>query len=388
MSLIRETLAATSMNIKSLPQRLGASLVTVVGVATTVAVMVALLSIGAGLLKTSTKNIGLDRVIVMPSGAQSEYAGSMAREAVDIVGQAPGVKRAADGRPMVDGTALVVVEVTKKDGGTSNIGLRGVGPMARQINPAVRLTAGRLYRPAVHELIAGKGARSQFKDLDIGDRIALRGTEWTIVGAYEANGGIEENGLIGDADTVLAAFDRTGYQSISARLANPGDFARFKDALTTDPRLDVEPKRYRTYLNDQLKQLTTVLNFVGYFVGVVMAIGAVISALNTMYAAVDARKREIATLRAIGFGGTAVVVSFMVESLVLAVPGALLGAGLAWVAFNGHAISALGLSFPLAVTGPLVLTGVILSLVIGLVGGFAPSLRAAGLPVATALRAT
>jgi putative ABC transport system permease protein len=388
MSLFSQIAAVTVMNIKGLPQRLGASLVTVVGVATTVAVMVSLLAIGAGLVKTSTRNVSLDRVIVMPTGAQSEYSGSMSREAADLIGQAPGVKRAADGRPLVSPSAVIVVEVEKKDGGTANISLRGFGPMGLQVDPNLHLVKGRMYRPAVHELIVGKSARAQFKNLDVGDRIALRGTEWTVVGAFDAGGGMEDNLLAADADTVMAAFDRNGYQSVSVRLENPAAFARFKDALTSEPRLDVEPKRFKTYLNDQLKQLTTVLNFVGYVVGVVMGIGAVISAVNTMYSSVSSRTREIATLRAIGFGGAAVVVSVMVESLVLAVPGALLGAGFAWLAFNGHAVNTLGLSFPLAVTAPLVLAGIVLSLVIGVIGGIAPALRAAGLPVASALRAT
>lgn len=388
MSLFSQIGAATAMNIKGVPQRLGASLVTVIGVAITVATMVSLLAIGGGLVKTSTKNIGPDRVIVMPSGAQSEYTGSMSREAADLIAQAPGVKRGPDGKPLASPSVAVVVEVEKKDGGSSNTALRGFGPMGLRIDPAIRLTQGRIYRPAVHELIVGKSAQAQFKNLDVGDHVMLRGTDWTVVGAFDAGGGMEDNLLIGDADTVMAAFDRTGYQSVQVKLDDPGAFARFKDALTSDPRLDVEVKRYRTYLDDQLKQLTTVLNFVGYVVGVVMGIGAVISALNTMYAAVDARRREIATLRAIGFGGMAVVVSVMIESLLLAVPGALLGAGLAWLVFNGHAVNALGLSFPLAVTLPLVAAGVVLSLVIGLIGGIAPSLRAAGLPVASALRAT
>jgi putative ABC transport system permease protein len=388
MSLFSQIAAATVINIKGLPQRLGSSLVTVVGVATTVAVMISLLAIGAGIVKTSNKNVGLDRVIVMPAGAQSEYSGSMSREAAALIAQAPGVQHTADGRPLASPSAVVVVEVTRKDGGTANIGLRGFGPMGRQVDPNIRLVTGRMYRPAVHELIAGKSARAQFKNLEVGDHIALRGTEWTVVGGFDAGGGLEDNLLVGDADTVMAAFERNGYRSVSVKLENPAAFARFKDALTSDPRLDVEAKRFKTYLNDQLKQLTIVLNFVGYVVGGVMGVGAVISAVNTMYSSVSARTREIATLRAIGFGGMAVVVSVMAESLVLAVPGALLGAGLAWLVFNGHAVNTLGLSFPLAVTAPLVASGVILSLIIGVVGGIAPALRAAGLPVASALRAT
>lgn len=389
MSLISQTVAATVMNLKGLPQRIGASLVTVVGVATTVAVMISLLAIGAGLEKTSARSISPDWVIVMPSGTQSEYAGSLSRDAVPVILQAPGIRKTADGQPMAQPMAMVIVEVTKKaDGVTTNIPIRGTGPMGWRIDPKLKLVKGRMYRPAVHELVVGKHVREQFRGFEVGDRVMLRGTEWAVVGEFEADGGMAENLIMADADTVLAAFDRNAYQSVEAKLSTPAAFQAFKDSLTSNPQLDVEAKRYATYVQTQLKQITGLLNFVGYFVGAVMAIGAVIGALNTMYSAVDGRTREIATLRAIGFGGAAVVASVMLESLALAIPGALLGAGVAWLAFNGHAISTVGLTFPLAVTAPLAITGVVFSLVIGLIGGFAPALRAAGLPVAAALRAT
>jgi putative ABC transport system permease protein len=339
-------------------------------------------------MQASYRNIGADRVVVLPSGAQSEYAGSLSREAAELITQAPGVRRTADGRPMVQPLALVVVEVTKKsDGEIENVALRGTGPMGREIDPSVRLIAGRMFRPAVHELIVGKDANAQFRGLGVGDHIVFRGSEWTVVGVFDAKGSIVENQLLADADTVMAAFDRTAYQSVEARLESPAAFTRFKDWLTSNPQLDVEPKLFSDYIQSQLKQLTVIIDFVGYFVGGVMAVGAVIGALNTMYSAVEGRTREIATLRAIGFGGAAVVTSVLVESLALAVPGALLGTAAAWLAFNGHAISTVGLTFPLAVTPPLVLTGIVFALAIGLVGGVAPALRAASLPVATALRA-
>jgi putative ABC transport system permease protein len=389
MSLFSQVAAATAMNIKGLPKRAGASLVTVIGVATTVAVMISLLAIGAGIVKTANRNITEDRVIVMPSGAQSEFTGSMSREAADLIAGAPGVKHDASGKPIASPGVMVIVEVEdKKTGDPVNVPIRGMTPMGLVIDPKMQVTEGRMFRPAVHELIVGQAAKRQFKHLNVGDHIALRGSDWTVVGAFDAKGGMEDNLIVGDADTVMAAFDRNGYQSVLVQLDSPAAFNRFKDALTADPRLDVEAKRYKAYIQGQMKQLTTILNFVGYFVGVVMAIGAIISALNTMYSAVDARVREIATLRAIGFGGTAVVVSVMVESLVLAIPGALLGAGLAWLVFNGHSVHTLNLTFPLAVTWPLVVTGIVFSLVIGLIGGFAPAMRAAGLPVAAALRAT
>jgi putative ABC transport system permease protein len=388
MSLIREIGAATAMNVKAIPSRLGSTFVTIVGVATTVAVMISLLAIGAGLMQTAGRNIDPSRVVILSDGAQAEYTSSISRTAVEQIAQAPGVRRDAQGQPIVQPMALAVVEVERKsDGSMANVGFRGAGPMNQLIDPAIKVTEGRMYRPAVHELIVGTKARDQFKDMDIGDKLALRGSEWTVVGIFEADGGIAESALMADADTVLAAFERPNFQSAEALLTSPAALTAFKDALSANPQLSVEVKTMKTYMADQMEQLTSVLNFVGYFVGGVMAVGAIIASIITMYAAVETRTREIATLRALGFGGMAIVTSVMVESLLLAIPGALLGAAATWVVFNGRDISTVGLTFPLAVTPPLVVAGIVLSVVIGLIGGFFPAIRAARIPVAEALRA-
>jgi putative ABC transport system permease protein len=377
------------MNVRALPQRAGTSLVTVIGVATVVAVMVSLLAIGAGLMQSVNRNVRPDDAIVTSSGAAAPYMGSISRTSAAIIADAPGVKKDPSGKPMVQPQATIIVETTKKsDGSSANIGFAGSGPEGRLMNTGLHLVAGRMYRPAVRELIAGRTASAQFKNLDLGDRITLRGTDWTVVGIFEDNGGQTENALIGDADTVMSAFDRNSFQIINVRLESPASFERFKDALTSNPQLSVEVKRTADYTRDQLKPVTSILNFVGYFIGIVMGVGAVFGAVNTMYSAVDSRTREIATLRAIGFGGSAVVISVLVEALLLAVPGALIGVLIAWLAFNGRAVSTLGLSFPLAVTPALFELAIIWALAIGLIGGLAPSVRAARLPVATALRAT
>jgi putative ABC transport system permease protein len=389
MNLFAQIWAVTAMNVRAMPQRAGASVVTVVGVATVVAVMVSLLSIAAGLMQMVDKNVQPEDAIVLSSGAPAIYLGSISRAAAAIIADAPGIKRDPDGKTMLQPTAIVIVEVTRKsDGGSANIAFQGSGHEGELMAAHAHLIAGRRFRPAVHELIAGRTASAQYRDLGLGDHITLRGTDWTVVGVFADNGATDENALIGDADTVMTAFDRPAFQSVSVRLSSPAMFERFKDALTSNPQLSVEVKRTSDYARDQLKPITGVLNFVGYFVGVVMAVGAVFGAINTMYSAVDARTREIATLRAIGFGGTAVVISVLVESLLLAIPGALLGVVIAWLLFNGHAISALGLTFPLAVTPALFELAIVWALVIGLIGGLAPSFRAARLPVATALRAT
>lgn len=388
MSLFKQIWAVTAMNIRALPQRAGTSLVTVIGVATVIAVMVSLLAIGVGLLQSINKNVRPDDAIVLTSGTAASYMGSISRTAAAIIADAPGVKKDAAGRPMAAPQALVIVEVTKKNGDSANIGFAGVSPEARVMEPSLHLIAGRRFLPAVRELIAGRSASAQYKNLAVGDHIILRGTEWSVVGVFEDNGGQSENALIGDSETVMSAFQRNSFQTVNVRLQSPDAFTRFKDALTSNPQLSVDVKRTADYTKEQLKPVTSILNFVGYFIGVVMAVGAVFGAVNTMYSAVDARAREIATLRAIGFGGTAVVISVMVESLLLAIPGALIGVAIAWVLFNGRAISSLGLTFPLAVTPGLLELAVVWALVIGLIGGLAPSIRAANLPVATALRAT
>ena len=385
--MFKQTFAVTGMNLSSLPQRLVSSLVTVIGVACVVAVMVSLLAIGAGLLKSAEGGASPDRAIVLSSGAAAAYMGQISREQAAIISDAPGIKTAPDGKPMAEPQATIIVEVTRKAGGTTNTAIVGSSPRWLGLDPNFKLTKGRMFRPAVRELIVGKSAASQFAHLDVGDHISLRGSEWTVVGQFESSGGLSQTVMIGDPDTVLAAFDRNAFQDVAVVLQSASAFKRFKDALTSNPQLQVDVKPMSQYVKDQLAQVTAVLNFVGYFVGVIMGVGAVFGAINTMYAAVDSRAREIATLRAIGFGGGAVLVSVMVESLMLAVPGALLGAAAAWLLFNGHAANIASLSFPLAVTPGLVVLGIVWSLFIGLIGGFLPSIRAARLPVATALRA-
>lgn len=382
--------AVVGMNVRSLPQRLGASAVTVIGIAAVVAVMVSILAISAGLMQSAGRASLPNSAIVLSAGATAAYMGSISREQAAIIADAPGLKIGPDGKPMVDSQATIIVEVTKKsDGSTANTAMQGVSLRWLKMHPKqYQVLEGRLFRPGLRELIVGKNVGQSFRNLGVGDTIKLRGSDWKVVGSFTANGGLAENAIIADPDTVLAAFERNAYQSVSAELQSPGAFRRFKDSLTANPQLKVDVKPMDEYVRDQLSQLTTILNFVGYFMGAVMAVGAVFGALNTMYAAVDGRAREIATLRAIGFGGFPVVVSVMVESLLIAVPGALLGALVAWLLFNGNAAHISALTFPVVVTPGLMVLGLIWALIIGLVGGLAPSIRAARLPVATALRAS
>jgi putative ABC transport system permease protein len=389
MGGLRQILAVTLMSLLALPRRIGSALVTVIGVACVVGVMISLLAVSAGLMESARKHQSASEAIVLSSGQAAEYMGSISASEVSIIADAPGVKLDPAGKPEVEPEATVVVEVSKRsDGADANIGLQGVGPEGAIMNRTLKLIAGRMFRPAVHELIVGREASAQFRNLGLGDHISLRGVDWQVVGVFSDEGALSENAMIADANTVLQAFDRNAYQMVVVELTSPNAFGRFKDALATNPQLSLDVKRQADYARDQLKQITSIFNFIGYFIGAVMALGAIFGAINTMYSAVDARAREIATLRAIGFGGAAMGVSVITESLLIAVPGALLGALAAFLLFNHHNLTLLGPSFPLAVTPGLVVLGVIWALAIGLIGGLAPAVRAAQLPVADALRAT
>lgn len=387
--MFKQISALTSMSLKGIPDRPLSALVTIIGVATMVAVMTALLALGAGLTASTVGKIAPDMAVVVTRGAASDYMGSISRDAVSAVAEAPGVKKDGKGKTQILPTIAIAVNATRKDNRES-ARLRLVGAPVDNIVSVggIRVTKGRLYKPGLRELMAGRVASKQYENLQVGDRISFRGSSWTVVGEFESGGGASENELYGDADTVMSAFDRNAYQDIEVRLNSPGDFTKFQAAVESDPRFALDVKPLRQYLQDQLSQLTSVINFVGYFVGTVMALGAFFGILNTMYAAIDARRREFATLRAVGFGRLGILVSITLESLVLALPGALIGVAIAWLMFNGHLGQIGDLAFPIAVTPGIALTGVLFTLMIGLIGGLVPSIMAARLPIAMALRAT
>jgi putative ABC transport system permease protein len=260
------------------------------------------------------------------------------------------------------------------------------------VRPELKVVDGRMFRPAVRELIAGLGASKQFRGLGVGSVLHLRNADWTVTGLFTSNGDVHESELLADVDTVGSSIERNGYSSAVALLTSAAEFTRFKDALTTDPQLKVDVQREPDYYAAQSKQLTKIINVVGKTVAIIMAIGAMFGALNSMYSAVAARGLEIATLRAIGFGALPVLLSVMTEALLLSLIGGIIGASLAWLFFNGHSVSTLGgafaqVVFQLTVTRALIITGIIWACAIGLLGGFFPALRAARLPVAEALRA-
>jgi len=392
--MFRQIFAVTLMNLRSVPQRLGTSLVIVVGIAGVVAVLISVLAMATGFRQTVAGSGRQDRAIILRGGSDSELASSLTRDATLTILDGPGVRKGDNGRPVGSAEAVVIVELPKKGSTTgANVTLRGVGSQAFALRPEIRLTGGRMFKPGLHELIGGHAAQLQFQGLDVGDHLSIRGGDWTVVGVFESGGDSHESELLADADTVLSAYQRNLFNSVWVLLDSPGTFTAFKDALTANPALSVDVKREPDYYAAQSKQLNTILTFVANFVGGIMAIGAVFGALNTMYSAVSARMVEIATLRAIGFGELPVVISVFAEAVLLAFAGGVIGALLAWLFFDGNSVSTLGgnftqIVFPLRVSSGLLVLGVVWAVAIGVIGGLFPAIRAARLPIATALRAT
>jgi putative ABC transport system permease protein len=297
------------------------------------------------------------------------------------------VKRSPDGKPYVTASTFVSVDAIKKNGKSGNVYLVGFSPGAALIQTNVRIIAGRQYRPGLHEVTVSQPIQKMYRNMNIGDHLMLLRTQWTIVGVFAGNDSIGDSVLRADADAVMSAFNRSTFQAAQVQLESPSAFGKFKDALTGDPAIAVEVRTLAQSMKDNFGQLNALLDFVAYFVGAVMASGAVFGALNSLYASVDARRREIATLRAIGFSGGPIVISVLIEGMLLSLPGAFLGALVAWVLFNGNIVDVAGLIFKLTVTPHLLQISIFWALAIGLIGGSLPALRAARLPVATALRA-
>jgi putative ABC transport system permease protein len=393
VQVVKQLFAVISMSLQTLPQRMGASSVIVIGIAGVVAVLVSVLAMGAGFRHTLADSGRPDRVIILRGGSDAELNSNLTRADVDTISNAPGLAKDSEGKALLSSELVTVVNVPKIDTGTdANVTLRGVGLKLAEVRPELKIVAGRMFRPAVRELIAGSGAAKQFRGLVAGSVLHLRNADWTVTGVFTSNGDVHESELLADVDTVGSSIERNGYSSAVGLLTSADEFPKFKDALTTDPQLKVDVQREPDYYAAQSKPLSQVINVVGKTVAIIMAIGAMFGALNSMYSAVAARGLEIATLRAIGFGALPVLLSVMIEALLLSLLGGIIGASLAWLFFNGHSVSTLGgafaqVVFQLTVTRALIVTGIVWACVIGVLGGFFPAVRAARLPVAAALRA-
>jgi putative ABC transport system permease protein len=389
MTSLRQLAAVTLLGLRTIPDRLGASLVVVVGMACVVGVFISILSMSTGYMQIVAKTGHNDRAMVLSQGSLFEYVSFISRGNALTIADAAGVKKTADGKPIVSPDSLAFVVMPKKrDGLDAYVTLRGIGPEGLALRPEVKLTGGRMFNAGAHELIVGKAALAEFDGLAIGSQVTLPEGDWTVTGTFESDGDARESELMADSVTLAQAMRAGGYKSMTVQLESSESFDQFKEALTTNPQLTVDVVRETEYLANQSKGLNDFLTVVAYVVGGIMALGATFGAMNTMYSAVSARAIEIATLRAIGFGAGAVVASVITEALLLALAGAAIGAAIAWIAFNGNQHMFGSLVFTLAVTPALIGLGAAFACLLGFIGGLLPALRAARRPVAMALRAT
>jgi len=387
----RLSLAAARIGIASLPQRWGATSVIVVGIAGVVGVLVAMLAMGQGFQATLDSTGDDATAIVLRGGSQAETNSVIMRDQSPLIASLPGVARDANNRPLVSPELSQVVNLQSKADGTDvNAQFRGVGEQAWTVHEKVKLIEGRKFKPGLREIVVGKGAQGQFRGLEVGKTINLGNQAWTIVGVF-SRGDAHDSEMWTDTETLASTYNRRAYQSISVRTEGKDGYSNFKNAMAADPRLKLDVFTTREYYSKQGGNLSKILEILGKFIGTIMAFGAVFGALNTMYAAVATRAREIATMRAIGFRGLPVVVAIMLETMLLALLGGVLGGLIAWAIFNGYSVSTLGnnfsqVVFQFRVSPELLWTGLKWALGIGLVGGLFPALRAARLPITVALR--
>jgi putative ABC transport system permease protein len=380
-------------NFRSVKARWTSAIVAVLGIAGTVGVFVAMLSLARGFKATLVSSGSYDNAMVMRAGATSEMTGGVGIDAVKILQDAPGIARSSDG-PLVTPEVVLVAPIPLISTGTdANVQIRGVSKNVLQIRNKVKIVEGRMFQPGLNEVVVGKNATKSYTGLTLGNTISLGNVRWLIVGIFDAGGSSFDSEVWADAHLLGPAYNRpdTFFQSVTVHLASPDSLQQFKDAVTSDPRLNVDVTREIDYYSKQSTRLTTLITVLGGLIAAIMAIGAVFGALNTMYSAVAERGREIATMRALGFGGPSVVFSFVIEALLIAFVGGLLGC-LVVLPLNGLTTGAMNLqtfshlAFAFKITPELLLKGVIFALVMGFVGGLLPAVRAATQPVAQALR--
>jgi putative ABC transport system permease protein len=383
-----------SYNVRSVFARWKTAVVSVLGIAGTVGVFVAMLAMARGFQATLIASGSSTNSIVRRAGASSEMDSGVSLDQARVIADAPQVARNADGVPLSSSELVVIGAFPLVTSGTdANVQIRGMTPLVLEVRPSVKIVEGRFFQPGLTELVVGSNAVHTYRGLDLGSTISFGGRDWKVVGIFNAGGSAFDSEIWCDHTVLAQTFDRssTNFGSVTTRLNSPTDFDAFKDALTSDPRLTVQVEREAEYYARQSQMVSTLIRVLGFLVAFVMAIGAVFGALNTMYSAVAARAREIATLRALGFGGGSVVLSFMFESLLIALVGGVLGC-VAALPLNGFTAGTMNwqtfshLAFAFRVTPGLLLAGIVFALFMGLVGGVLPAIRAARLQVAHALR--
>lgn len=393
MNWLSQTIAVTALNIRSIGQRLGSSAVAVVGIAGVVIVFTAVLSVAEGFRAAMRGTGDPQTVIVLRAGSDTEMTSGFSGEQTRLIAEAPGLERGPDGPKASPELFVIVGHPLKRSGTDANVPLRGVTLEALAVRPGMRIVEGRMFTPGTNEIVVGRAASRQFTGLSVGASVRWGESSWQVVGIFDAGGSVAESELWCDARVLQPAYRRgNSYQSVYARLESPDSLQTYKDALTTNPRLNVTVIREPDYYAQQSQVLQTVIRSVGMGIAILMGLGAIFGAVNTMYSAVSSRTREIATLRALGFGATAVVMSVLAEALLLSLFGGVVGGLIAWAAFDGYQTATMNwqsfsqVAFAFAVTPALLLRGLFYAAIMGLVGGMLPAIRAARLPVVTALR--
>ena len=392
--MLSQIIAVTGVNIRSIPARLGSSTVAVIGIAGVVLVFVAVLSIAEGVNATMKASGDPNLVLILRAGSDTEMTSGLPGDSVRIIQDAPGIARDTSGAPLTSPELFVVVDHPLKRSGTpANVPLRGVSPEAFQVHSKLKIVDGRNIQFGKNEIIAGRAAAQQFVNLTVGTTLKWGDSTWTLVGIFDDGGSVSESELWCDVKVLQPAYRRgNSYQSVYARLTSPDSYQQLKDSLTANPQLTVTPMRAADYYGSQTEVLQRIVRTIGGIIAILMGIGAVFGAVITMYTAVASRTREIATLRALGFGSVPVVFSVLAEAILLGIVGGVIGGAIAWLAFDGYQTATMNfqsfsqIAFSFAVTPQLLLTALIISLVMGTLGGLLPAIRAATLPVVTALR--
>jgi putative ABC transport system permease protein len=393
MNWLSQTIAITGVTLRSIGQRLGSSIVAVIGIAGVVIVFTAVLSIAEGFKAAMVGAGDPRRVMVLRSGSDTEMTSGLSGDDATLIRDAPGISRTADGPNASPELFVIVGHPLKRSGTDANVPLRGVTPAALRVRPEVKIVEGRMLEFGTSEIIVGRSALRQYSGLEVGKSVRWGEGSWRVVGVFEAGGSVAESEIWSDARVLQPAYRRgNSYQSVLVQLDSADAFQALKDALTADQRLNVTAMREQDYFAQQSQVLQTIIRTIGFGIAALMGLGAIFGAVNTMYSAVAARTREIATLRALGFGRSPIVMSVLIEAVFLSLAGGIIGGSLAWIAFDGYQTATMNwqsfsqVAFAFAVTPALLLQGLAYALLMGLFGGLFPAVRAARMPVVTALR--
>jgi putative ABC transport system permease protein len=388
MNIFRQIAAVTVLSIKSLPSRARPSLVIVVGMACVIGVLVSAMSLDAGYVNAELRAGDPGKAIVLPAAANREGDSTLPHDSIGPILSLPGIRKDSDGSAVAEAEFIYFIRAARKPNGVNFLLLRGIGRKGLELRPELKIVAGRMFRPGARELIVGAAARQQFEHLAVGDKVILQDGEWPVVGTFATAGDIREGEIIGDADTLMAAARHANFNSVTVQLDTPNSFGVLQNALAANPALGAQAERLSDYYRRTSGDTAGLFQAIAFMMGGIMALGALFGSLNTMYSAVAARTQEIGTLRALGFGGLAIAVSVIAEALLLSLTGAVIGIAIAWTLFGGVHYSFASALFNLTVSPGLIGLGIAWALIVALLGGLLPAIRAARLPIVAALRAT